>query len=108
MPTDCRITFTKYDELLKMTTRKYFVNNKSLNSFILKEEPCQNTEYSLEPHRTLGCFRTFSEVDLEEVKRIREALMNHKPLQNIDLAVLTCLFDGQSVFSLFSNYSVFH
>ena len=48
----------------------------------------------------------FSEVDLEEVKRIKEALDNHLPLKNIDLRVLTCLFDGHSVFSLFGDNEI--
>ena len=83
-------------------TRRFFKGNKSKSAFIFYEEASSNKNTtSLQPHGSLGSYRTFSEVDLQEILRIKEAIENHQKPANIDLQLLTCLFEGHSIFSLF-------
>ena len=58
-----------------MPTWRYFMANKSKSAYIFCEEPCSR-KYGIKPHVSLGSYRTFCEVDLEEIKRIQDALNN--------------------------------
>ena len=100
--TDFLVTSVYQNLKLDMQTRRYFKANKSKSAFIFCEEPCARN-YRIRPHGSLGSYRTFTEVDLEEIKRINRALDHRTHPENIDLQLLTCLFEGHSVFSLFQN-----
>ena len=49
-------------------------------------------------------FRTFSEVDLFELKRIQEAIEKRKKIPKIDMEAIVSNFEGHTIFSVFQEH----
>ena len=50
----------------------------------------------------------YSEIDLMQLEALREACKSNKKILQIDLEVLLCNFDGQSVFSICFDQITFY
>ena len=50
-----------------------------------------------------GMFRSFAEIDIVELQRIQNILLNNRRMNNIDLQTVLCLFEGHTMFSIFSE-----
>ena len=61
----------------------------------------------MQPFRYLGAFKTYSENDLMELKRIFIAVSKRKSIQKLDLEVLCSLFMGYSVISISQQLRLF-
>ena len=48
-------------------------------------------------------YRSFSEVDLFELKGISQALLTRAKIPEIDLDTINCVFEGHSIFSIFQD-----
>lgn len=46
-------------------------------------------------------YRTFSELDLYELKQIRDAIKENQPFSTIDPESIVCNYEGHSIFSIF-------
>jgi len=53
-------------------------------------------------------FRSHAEADIVELQRISDILKNKKRLDNIDIQTALSIFDGHSIFSIFSREEKFH
>ena len=61
----------------------------------------------MQPFRYLGAFKTYSENDLMELKRIFIAVSKRKSIKKLDLEVLCSLFMGYSVISISQQLRLF-
>ena len=49
-------------------------------------------------------FRTFSEIDLEELRIVYQAIDARRKIDEIDRESIVCTYEGHTVFSIFSDY----
>ena len=49
-------------------------------------------------------FRTFSEIDLHELKRISDAIENRQKIPKIDEEAIVSNFEGHTIFSIFQEH----
>ena len=50
-----------------------------------------------------GLYRSFCEIDLQEVKRIQQTLQQKRKFKSFDIKALFASFGGHSIFSLFEG-----
>ena len=51
-------------------------------------------------HPFLGLYKSFSEIDLIEIKRLNMLIETKKNITNVGLSHLCTLFSGQTIFSV--------
>ena len=49
-------------------------------------------------------FRTFSEIDIEELRNVYDAIDERRKIDEIDRESIVCTYEGHTVFSIFSDY----
>ena len=75
-----------------------------LNSTLSKEEI--KTKMFKMPQKVYGTFKTYSEVDYEELMRIYKSVKQKIAIKKLDFDVLSSLFKGYSVFSISCRLSI--
>lgn len=93
------VSFDNEDDFETFIHHTILVTNE-LNTLCFKEDQslCENkVKYTISGM----LFRTYTEIDLFELKHINKALQTRTKLSNIDLVTILSTFDGHSIFSIY-------
>ena len=58
------------------------------------------------PSRVFGFFKTYSETDFEELKRISKHIKDRRAIKSLDVEMLCSTFIGYSIFSVAQSIQV--
>ena len=82
--------------------RTQIITNEYVNLLFERQQDRKDGKVDL--HISGRLFRTFSEIDLYELKKVCEAILHRKRMPNIDMKAIVSIFEGHTIFSIFQEH----
>ena len=82
--------------------RTQIITNEYVNLLFERQQDRKDGKVDL--HISGRLFRTFSEIDLFELKKVSEAILHRKRMPSIDMKAIVSIFEGHTIFSIFQEH----